>query len=195
MIPQRWIASVLIAVLAQLVRADWTFKSRPDLSPPILNITIPASPEVSPGYFFVSPRSSRRTKAVDPHSPVQAGPYIFKPTGELVWSGVGSFLASTSNFQAAKLHGEDVLFGFESDAASWRPQTSQGFAKILNRNYEVVKVMGAKNQIVADKHEFHILNEKTAIFVSYIPVPYDLRRLVKSPKAQWLFEGVFQGQS
>jgi hypothetical protein len=35
------------------VKADWQFKSRPDLAPPKLNITIPATKDVEPGYLFI----------------------------------------------------------------------------------------------------------------------------------------------
>lgn len=35
--------------------ADWQFRSRPDLAPPRLNITIPATSDVEKGYLFVAP--------------------------------------------------------------------------------------------------------------------------------------------
>ncbi|KAI6709498.1 hypothetical protein JHW43_007971 [Diplocarpon mali] len=187
------ITTVIFTVLTPLLRADWTFRSRPDLSPPVLNITIPASAETSPDYLFVTPRGSRRVQALEAYGPVQAGAYIFKFDGELVWSGVGSFLAATNNFQPARLHGEDVLIGFESDATSWQTRYGKGHAKILNRDYETVTLVAAANHVVADKHEFHIMNEETALFVSYTPVPYDLRGLGNnSPRAQWLLDGIFQ---
>lgn len=37
--------------------ADEQYKSRPDLSPPRLNITIPATEDVGSGYIFLCPYS------------------------------------------------------------------------------------------------------------------------------------------
>ncbi|KAI9046884.1 hypothetical protein LZ554_008962 [Drepanopeziza brunnea f. sp. 'monogermtubi'] len=190
---RNWLTAITVTMLApELASADWTFKSRPDLSPPTLNITLSTPSEISPGYIFVSPRPSRKVKPIRPFGPLQAGPYIFTTTGELVWSGIGSFSAATNNFQAARLNGQDVLFGFEFDATSRRTQFGQGRVKILDRKYEMVKEVAMTNHIIADKHEFQIRNEKTALFVSYTPVQCDLTDFSTSPKAQWLLDGVFQ---
>ncbi len=109
--------AILIALLGHLsvVVADWKYKSRPDLSPPTLNITVSASPGVSEGYIFVAPYS-----ATDPYGhppqvqgPLQTAPYIFTTAGDLVWSGFGYFGSYSGNFQAGRCQGKDVLFAFE----------------------------------------------------------------------------------
>lgn len=185
--------SITLAMLTPSTLADWAFKSRPDLSPPTLNISVSVPSALSPGYIFVSPRASRRAKLVEPYGPVQPGPYIFDSRGALVWSGVGSFSAATNNFRAARFDGRDVLVGFEFDATSRRTQFGQGRARILDQHYVGIKDVSAANGIVADKHEFQVLNERTALFVSYTPVPCDLAGYGISPNAQWILDGVFQG--
>jgi hypothetical protein len=104
---------VAAAALVPIVSADWQFKSRSDLAPPRLNITIPAKSDVEKGYLFIAPFAGRLQ---DPYSkPRQAGPYIFRDDGELIWSGYGYFSIWAANFQAAKWKGKDVLFSFEGD--------------------------------------------------------------------------------
>ena len=105
-------ALLFVAALGhhQLVAADWQFRSRPDLAPPRLNITIPAADAVEKGYLFVTPFEGYRD--VWRHGPRQPGPYIFRDNGDLVWSGYSIYSIWASNFQAGRWKGEDVLFGF-----------------------------------------------------------------------------------
>lgn len=106
---------VLALALTPLVSADWQFKSRPDLAPPRLNITIPATADVEKGYLFLTPFAGLPDKAGEQHGPRQAAPYIFRDNGDLVWSGYGYFSIWSVNFQAASWNGKDVLFAFEGD--------------------------------------------------------------------------------
>jgi hypothetical protein len=106
--------SVAIASLS-FVKGDWQFKSRPDLAPPRLNITIPAAPDADKGYLFVAPFAGLPDKQAEMHGPRQAAPYIFRDNGDLVWSGYGYYSIWATNFQKAKWNGHDVLFSFEGD--------------------------------------------------------------------------------
>lgn len=100
-------------LILPLVSADWHFKSRSDLAPPRLNITIPATSEAERGFLFIAPFAG---EIRDPYSkPRQSSPYIFRDDGELVWSGYAYFSIWAANFQAAKFKGKDVLFSFEGD--------------------------------------------------------------------------------
>jgi hypothetical protein len=56
------------------VVADSTYKSRPDLAPPKLNITIPASASVERGFLYIAPFTGF-PNSVD-HGPLQSAPYI-----------------------------------------------------------------------------------------------------------------------
>ena len=96
-----------------VVRADWQFRSRPDLAPPRLNITIPATEDVEKGYLFVAPFAGL---ADTPYTgPRQAGPYIFRDNGDLIWSGYGYYSIWATNCLATQWNGEDVIACFEGD--------------------------------------------------------------------------------
>jgi hypothetical protein len=44
-----------------------------------------------------------------------------------------------------------------------------------------------------DKHEFHVIDEKTALIQVYQPVPTDLSRWGGSSEQQWIVDAIFQG--
>jgi Arylsulfotransferase (ASST) len=183
---------IIIANFFSTAAANWQYKSRPDLSPPTLNITVSSASEISPGYLFVAPYSGVSWDSPLAHGPLQPGPYIFTSTGELVWSGFGYVSGFITNFQAAKWKGEDVLFAFES-SRNFRHGHGHGHAKILNRNYETIREVRGGNSALLDVHEFHILDEKTALVQSYKPIPFDLKSYGAGPKSQWIVEAIFQG--
>lgn len=173
-----------------LVSANWRYRSRPDLSPPTLNITIPATKEVEKGYLFVAPFSG--CPEGTHHGPAQAAPYIFTDTGDLVWSGFTYFSIWATNFQAARYKGQDVLFSFEgSHNAAYGH--GHGHTTILDQSYETIRELRAGNHRLTDKHEFHIINEETALIQIYHPVPYDLSAYGGSEAQQWIVDARFQG--
>ncbi|OJD33924.1 uncharacterized protein BKCO1_2600022 [Diplodia corticola] len=183
-----------IAVLASLlcfVRADWQFKSRPDLAPPRLNITIPAASTVDKGYLFVAPFAGLPDTPTEQHGPRQAGPYIFRDDGELVWSGYGIYSIWATNFQAARWKGEDVLFSFEGDHNPGYGH-GHGHTTILNKHYDTIRELRAGNHKLTDKHEFHIIGEKTALIQIYQPVPRDLTPWGASEEQQWIVNAIIQ---
>jgi hypothetical protein len=174
------------------VLADWQYKSRPDLAPPRLNITIPATKEVEKGYLFVAPFSGYPEGTH--HGPAQAAPYIFTDTGDLVWSGFTYFSIWATNFQAARYKGKDILFCFEgSHNAAYGH--GHGHTTFLDQNYETVRELRAGNHRLTDKHEFHIINEETALIQIYHPVPYNLTAYGGSEEQQWIVDARFQGIS
>jgi len=82
--------------------ADWQFRSRSDLAPPRLNITIQATEEVEKGYLFISPFAGLVDTPSEQHGPRQAGPYILRDDGDLIWSGYAIYSIWATNFQAAR---------------------------------------------------------------------------------------------
>jgi Arylsulfotransferase (ASST) len=173
------------------VSANWQYKSRPDLSPPTLNITVPATSEVSPGLIFVAPYSDVSVQSPLNHGPLQPGPYIFTSSGELVWSGFGYISGFVTNFQTAKWKGEDILFAIEA-SRNTKHGHGHGHIKILNRNYETIKELRGGNSALLDIHEFHVVDERTALVDSYKPVPFNLKTYGVGPKSQWITEALFQ---
>ncbi|KAJ5706718.1 hypothetical protein N7488_006519 [Penicillium malachiteum] len=156
--------------LMPFATADWQFKSRTDLAPPRLNITIPATKDMEKGYLFVAPFPGQ---FVDPehHGPRQEGPYIFRDDG--VWKG------------------QDVLYSFEGDHNPAYGH-GHGHATILDHHYETIRELRAGNHKLMDKHELHSVDGKTALIQVYQPVPIDLSRWGGSPEQQWIVDAIFQ---
>jgi hypothetical protein len=184
---------MLALFFPSLVAADWKYKSRPDLSAPTLNITISVAEELSPGYIFIAPYSGVSWSETTAHGPLQPAPYIFTSTGELVWSGFGYFSGWSTNFQAAKWRGKSILFAFEGSRNTLHGH-SHGHVKLLGENYETIREIRSGNHNLLDLHEFHILDEKTAVVEAYHPLPYDLRPYETKSDSQWIVDARFQGE-
>ncbi|KAF2023013.1 hypothetical protein EK21DRAFT_105522 [Setomelanomma holmii] len=182
---------IVAALLSQHAVADWQFKSRPDLAPPRLNITIPASSNVEQGYLFVAPFAGFPDTATEQHGPRQAAPYIFRDNGDLIWSGYGYYSIWATNFQAGKWNGEDVLFSFEGDHNPGYGH-GHGHTTILDQHYETIRELRAGNHKLTDKHEFHIVSDDTAVIQVYQPVPRDLTPWGASEEQQWIVNAIFQ---
>lgn len=184
------IPSFTFSCLMLSVCADWQYRSRPDLAPPILNITkTPAENSTSPGNIFVAPFSGE--KDVSFELPRQPAPYIFKDTGELIWSGFSYYSIWAANFQAGKLNGEDVLLSFEG---SHNPKYGHGHGHVtfLNQNYEVIKEVRAGHHHIMDKHEFNIINKHTGLIQIYHPVRRFLGKYGATEEQQWIIDAKFQ---
>ncbi|KAI9729592.1 MAG: hypothetical protein M1834_006788 [Cirrosporium novae-zelandiae] len=177
-----------LVALVNLVSADWQFKSRSDLAPPRLNIIIPTTQDVEKGYLFLAPFAGYQGQW---HGPRQPGPYIFRDDGELVWSGYSYYSVWATNFQAARWRGDNVLFSFEGDHNAAYGH-GHGHTTILDQHYETVRELRAGNHKITDKHEFHVINEKTALIQIYQPVPRDLTTWGASPEQQWIVDAIIQ---
>ncbi|PKY02315.1 hypothetical protein P168DRAFT_273416 [Aspergillus campestris IBT 28561] len=181
----------LTALLPSLAAADWQFKSRSDLAPPRLNITIPATSDVEQGFLFVAPFAGFPDKPGEMHGPRQAAPYIFRDDGELVWSGYSYYSIWATNFQMARWKGKDVLFCFEGDHNPGYGH-GHGHTTFLDQHYETIRELRAGNHKITDKHEFHVINEETALIQIYQPVPMDLTPWGASPEQQWIVDAIIQ---
>lgn len=179
------------AMLAQPVLADWQYRSRPDLAPPRLNITIPATDAVEPGYLFLAPFAGFPDTPSEQHGPRQAGPYIFKNNGDLVWSGYAIYSIWSTNFQAGRWKGKDILFSFEGDHNAGYGH-GHGHITFVDQHYETIRELRAGNHKLVDKHEFHIVNEETGLIQIYQPVPRDLTAWGAKPEQQWIVNAIIQ---
>ncbi|KAF5710531.1 hypothetical protein FMUND_9454 [Fusarium mundagurra] len=185
------LALIVAAILAfpLPVEADGRYRSRPDLSPPTLNITIPCQDNCSEGYLFVAPFTGY-DDPVD-HGPLQGAPYILTSNGDLVWSGFTYFSIWAGNFQAARWKGQPVLFSFEGAHNSLHGH-GHGHHTFLDQNYQNIRELRAGNHMISDKHEFIVLNETTALFQIYHPVQKNLRRYGGTEKQTWIVDARFQ---
>ena len=185
--------SLLASVLfAAVVRSDWQFRSRPDLAPPQLNITIPATKDVEKGYLFVSPFAGAEDTPFNQHGPRQAGPYIFRDNGDLIWSGYGYYSIWATNFLTVKWKGSDVLACFEGDH---NPNYGHGHGHVtfLDQHYETIRELRAGRHKISDKHEFWTVDGETALIQIYQPVPRDLSAYGGDDDQQWIVNAIIQG--
>lgn len=183
------LAASLLAI-ATFVNGDWQYRSRPDLAPPILNITIEATKDTDDGYLFIAPYSGFKETSPS-HGPRQGVPYIFTDKGELVWSGFGYFAGWPANFQKARIHGKDVIFSLEGNH---NPDYGHGHGHwtFLDNHYDQIGILRAGNHKIADKHELIIKDEKTGIVQIHQPTPYDLTELGGEKNQQWIVDSIFQ---
>jgi hypothetical protein len=191
--PSTMKALIIVAAFVAFAHADWQYRSRPDLAPPRLNITIPPTADISPGYLFVAPFAGLFDAATSQHGPRQPSPYIFRPNGDLVWSGYGYFSIWAANFQAARVNGQDVLFNFEGDHNALYGH-GHGHVTFLDGQYETVRELRAGGHRLMDKHEFHVVAERTGLVQIYHPVPRDLRPWGGSEEQQWIVNALIQGE-
>ncbi|KAI5923511.1 Arylsulfotransferase-domain-containing protein [Camillea tinctor] len=180
-----------VLTFARLVAADWQYKSRSDLAPPKLNITIPAAKDVEKGYLFIAPFAGYPDTPTEQHGPRQAGPYIFRDDGDLVWDGYGIYSIWSTNFQAGRWKGQDILFSFEGDHNAGYGH-GHGHITFLDQHYETIRELRAGNHKLVDKHEFHIVNEETGLIQIYQPVARDLTAWGASPEQQWIVNAIIQ---
>ncbi|KAI2814154.1 hypothetical protein CBS115989_8778 [Aspergillus niger] len=169
--------------------ANNRYKSRPDLSPPRLNITIPPTHGLEQGYIFIAPFNAVSEPAH--RAPQQPGAYIFSDNGDLVWSGYTYFSTWTGNFQAARWNGQDVLAAFEG-AHNGLYGHGHGHHVLLNQRYETIKELRAGNHLLSDKHEFEILNESTALIQIHHPEVRDLSNYTSDRRQHWIVNAIFQ---
>ncbi|KAJ5162556.1 uncharacterized protein N7500_004386 [Penicillium coprophilum] len=87
------------------------YRSRPDLAPPRLNITIPATNPNGSEYVFIAPYSMGGTIE-------RPGPYIYRKDGDLVWAGTGYYAGFVADFHPTIYHGKTVLQAFQGNMDS-----------------------------------------------------------------------------
>ena len=182
----------LAAALTHLTAADWQYPSRTDLNPPRLNITIPATSDVEPGYLFIAPFAGYPDTPSEQHGPRQGRPYIFRNNGNLFWSGYGIYSIWSNNFQAGRVNGKDVLFTFEGDHNAGYGH-GQGHITFVGQHYDRIRELRTGNHKLVDKHEFDIVNEKTGLIQIYQPVPRDLSGWGASAEQQGIVNAIIQG--
>ncbi|KAG7101810.1 hypothetical protein HYQ44_020422 [Verticillium longisporum] len=126
-----------------------------------------------------------------PKGPAQQGAYIIRNDGGLVWDGYTYFSPWTGNFQAARWNGSDIIFAFEGSHNGLHGH-GHGRHVLLNQNYEVIRSLRAGGHFISDKHEFIIINEKTALFQIYQPLQMDLSGYGGDEDQTWIVDAIFQ---
>jgi len=142
----------------------WSFRSRPDLHPPVITVRRQAR-DTAPGYVFVAPKNGP-----DEDGPAQDGCVILDNDGQPVWLRLLQNEAlDVMNFKMQTYRGEPVLTWWVGHHTGY----GQGEYVILDRAYREVKRFGAGNGYQGDHHEFLITPQDTALITIYHKVPMD----------------------
>jgi hypothetical protein len=134
-----------------------SFRSRPELSPPAIEITAQAH-DTAPGYIFVA-----ATKGAG-----QDGPMIVDDQGQLVWFSKNRY---ATDFKVQTYQGELVLTWWEGKVVAGH---GVGEYVIFNSSYREINRVRAGNGYEGDLHEFYITPEDTALLTAYVPTQTDL---------------------
>ena len=173
-----------VGAAASLARPGrtWAFRSRPDLSPPLVEVTTPAR-GTAPGYVFVAPKNGP-----DEGYPAQDGPMILDDEGRPVWfRPVAREAEDAMDFRAQSYRGEPVLTWWEGSHAGF----GDGEYVIFDASYGEVARFRAGNGYKGDHHEFLITPQDTALILIYHEVPTDLSAF-GGPKAGSVMDGIVQ---
>ena len=153
------------------------FHSRPDLTPPTVSVTIPAS-DPTLGDIFVSPDGG----------PAQAGPMILAPNGQLVWFAPLPFGTTAFNLNVQTYHDAPVLTWWQGQVVGGH---GQGIDVIESARYTPIATVRAGNGLDADLHDFVITPQGTAWLTAFAPEHWDLSSL-GGPRDGLIDDGVVQ---
>lgn len=149
------------------------FQSRPDLQPAAVRIT--QGRPIGNDIFLTPMRG-----------PVQWGPMIVDPAGNLVWFlPLSGSMNEAANLRVQQYRGQPVLTwwqGFQNAGLG------EGEDVIYDDHYRQIATVQAGNGLQADLHEFTITPQGTALITAYRPVHWP----VGSNAAGLVFDGVVQ---
>src|SRR5918993_3288380 len=173
-IPRRVFA--LSGVPSRPAKGVWDFRSRPDLSPPAVEVTKRAH-DTAPGYVFVAPENG---------GPAQGGSLIVDDRGQVVWfRPLPDAFGRAMNFEVQSYRGRPVLTWIESPG-----QYVSEFV-ICDDSYREIARFGAGNGYDGDHHEFLISPQDPALIAIYNAVPRDLTS-VGGSKDSVAMQGIVQ---
>ncbi|KAJ5091436.1 hypothetical protein NUU61_006306 [Penicillium alfredii] len=157
------------------------FKSRPDLYPPRLDITINEPDRLSPGYIFITPYQGQNP-----------APHIYDNNGELIWSGWGgSGPGNAHGLHVCRYKGADHLCFFQGHQEHGY---CRGHGIIMDNQYRIVRsVQPGGGMAASDMHEFILTNNgKTALMTIYQQRQFDLAAWNVKTGLGWVMESIFQ---
>ncbi len=143
----------------------WTFRSRPDLSPPVVDVTTQAH-HTAPGYIIIAPK--------------WGGSMIIDDRGQVVWfRPVASTDVPVRDLKVQNYRGGPVLTWEEGDYV------------IADSSYREITRVRAGNGHKGDHHEFLITSQDTALITIYDRVPRNLSS-VGGPEDGMVVDGIVQ---
>jgi hypothetical protein len=149
------------------------FRSRPDLTPPVMTVYPERSGPGEPGYVITSPKSKIDVS--------QAGPMISDKTGGLIWFQPLPGINAATDVRVQTYRGQPVLTYWEGTS---RQGIGYGRLVIRDDRYRVIKRLQTPNGYRADLHEFLITPNNTALVIAYPAVRANLKALKGAPNGQ-----------
>ncbi|EXJ56704.1 hypothetical protein A1O7_07048 [Cladophialophora yegresii CBS 114405] len=181
------LSSWLVCLFAWRIAADNNtqpisiFRSRPDLSAPILSVFRHQREKLAPGYYFVAPYQSTN-EAI----------HIYDNDANLVYSGFGSAGPGVSHApQTCMYKGEVHLCFYQGvQMLGW----GHGHGLIMDKHYRIVKsVEPGSYQASSDMHEFRLINDgRQALLTQYLRSVYDLCPWDLCDGLGYIQQGAFQ---
>lgn len=144
-----------------------TFRSRPDLKPPTIEVLHPGR-GTAPGYVFIAPSSG----------PGQRGVMMFDDAGSLMWFHP-TLPQTAMNFRAQSFRGKPVLTWWEGKS---QKGVGVGVCVIVDQSYREIARFRAGHHRPADLHEFLLTPRGTALVMSTETRTLDLTRLGGKPR-------------
>jgi hypothetical protein len=143
--------------LADRVPGDeFTFHSRPDLTPPAVEVT-KQSASASPGDVFITPQQG----------PTQNGAMILNAEGALVWFQPVRPPDIAADLRVQEYEGKPVLTWWQGYSGAG---VGAGEDLVYSSSYRQIAVVRAGNGLTADLHEFRLTRQGTALITAFYPV-------------------------
>ena len=162
-----------------------TFRSRPDLRPPFVEVTKRAA-GVADGYVFLAPKKDPMMD--HPKNAGQDGPMILGNDGNPIWfRPVPRDEEDAMDFKVQSYKGQQVLTWWEGVHTGY----GRGEHVILDSSYREVARVRAGNGYAADHHELIITSRDTALIAIYGRISKDLSGL-GGPEEGTVLEGIVQ---
>ncbi len=139
-----------------------SFRSRPDLKPPMVTVTAHA-PGASAGDLFLAPYSG----------PGSYGPMILDENGQLVWFKALSGTTRAADFRVQEYQGAPALSWWQDPLVAGA--SSKSGIVIADAAYRTIAVVRAGNGYQPDLHEFQLTPRGTALITVYDGIDCDLR--------------------
>lgn len=121
------------------------------------------------------------------HQVEEPGAVILDSEGELVWRQTGSKI--DQNDVKTQVYRGETFLTFQMDGSNG--DQLQGRWYMMDETYTVRYEIRPHEFPHADMHEFHISKDDTALIITTIPIPYDLRS-IGGPEKGWLEDQYFQ---
>ncbi|MGN6169398.1 MAG: arylsulfotransferase family protein [Solirubrobacteraceae bacterium] len=153
------------------------FYSRPDLSPPAIELARDA-PQAPGGDLFITPQ----------RGPLQLGPMIISPSGQLVWFNPVPKGVVATDLRVQRYERNPVLTWWQGQV---RGGVGYGEDVVMNRSYQRLVTIRKVNGLHPDLHDFDLTPRGTALITAYFPVWWNASS-VHGPRRQVVMDSVVQ---